>query len=523
MPVEVLGYPRPVERASETGEGATRRARPIRWIALVVLVTVVGITAFVALWTPAAAPPPPRFASDTAPIAADVSTIAVPIDLPLATLEALAEAYLPRVLFELKEEKLDGDLEATVKVTRGGKLRLSSERGKLIAQLPVAVVARISAPPPRGLRGLRRGEPRTIEATAAVALRAAVALSIRRDWTLDLTPSLTYRWTSNPTIAVGGRKRDIAQLVDHVLTKHWPKVMALVTDMLREHDPLRPQLETIWTMLATRQRLRDTPPLWLVSAPEALYVGEPTIDDEAVHLTVGLSGRFAVVLGDPPPAAAPAPPLPARIDPPARPGIRLAVTAALEWEAMAALASANFVGKEQTIGDATLTLRSVTIYPSGDRIVVGFGYQAELAGFTTEGTLYGAGRLELDAAASEVRIADFDYLVETWDRAIAGVDELVHSGVREAASERLRFSFGEPLAQVRAQVTEGIAGVAERSGRIFHGSLDEITPRQLRITERAVVLDVVLGGSLALHPGPELPDLAALGLGGEGPGAAPGR
>ena len=150
--------------------------------------------------------------------------------------------------------------------------------------------------------------------------------------------------------------------------------------------------------------------------------------------------------------------------------------------------------------EATLSANDIELYPSGDRVVAAVDYTVSHPGWTSDGRLYLAGEPILDSERQVFHVEDFDYVLDTWDRSIAGTAVLLHSGLRESVAERLHFPLGERLEAARAAANEGLrlGKPGKEPGTVVHGGLSTLALQGLRLTDEALVVDALATGSLVM-------------------------
>jgi hypothetical protein len=268
--------------------------------------------------TAAVATAPPRAAPSRLPPPAP-SSIALPVRVPLALLEAAVNDAVPQLLWQVDQPgsvclkggrvnlfgaklKLTPDVKCRIigDVTRG-QIRLSSRGGQLHLAMPVAATL----------------EARDIGGVIAHKGTQATALI-----TADLVPTLTpegrltarihlrYDWRQEPTISVLGQPIRLTEKADEKLAPVLAKVEAELPRRL-VMLPVRTELEKLWRQGFTVQSVnRRNPAAWLRLTPQALAVDGITVERHDLRIDARLGALAEVVLGQQPTASA-ATPLPA--------------------------------------------------------------------------------------------------------------------------------------------------------------------------------------------------------------------
>ncbi|MBW2256117.1 MAG: DUF4403 family protein [Deltaproteobacteria bacterium] len=475
-----------------------------RWVLVLLGVFLAGAALY--LYWPPVSPPaegPPRGAALQAPPEPRSSVIVVPVAIPLADLAASIESSVPQVLVDTRGQAIQNGFLVDVHAERTGPVRAMGRAGKLVFEVPIEVSALAYRKGRAEKRSARGKDPTGPRVEAGLVVEMALDLALTDDWSLEPNTVMSHRWTEKPRLSLGPLHFGIEKLADRQLVPMWPDVAARVDARIREEDRFRVGIEQAWTRLGTPSLVGEAPTTWWMGTPQALYASAPVVGSDALELTVGIVGRFGLLVGSPG-VAPPLPTLPPRRDPPADTGFHLELPVTLTWEELSQLASAAVAGQTWSLpGEGaragTVVLEAVELYPSGDRVVVAVAYSARSPVRDTAGTLHLAGRLVVDSERRVVTVEDFDYVVETWDRAVSSAAVLAASGVKEALQERLVFPFGAQLDTAREQADAGLSEVRTDQGALIRGHLEALEIRAVRLTDVGVVVDTVLSGELSMR------------------------
>jgi hypothetical protein len=268
--------------------------------------------------TAAIATAPPRAAPSPLP-PPPPSSIALPVRVPLALLEAAVNDAVPQILWQVDEPgsvclkagrvnvfgaklKLTPDVKCRIvgDVTRG-RIRLSSQNGQLHLAMPVA--ATLEA---RDIGGViaRKG-------TEAKALITADLLpALTPEGRLMARIQLRYDWRQEPTVSVLGQPIRLTEKADQKLAPILAKVEAELPRRLATL-PVRGELEKLWRQgFTVRSINRRNPAAWLRLTPQSLAVDGMQVERQNLRIDARLGALAEVVLGQQP-AAPVATPLPA--------------------------------------------------------------------------------------------------------------------------------------------------------------------------------------------------------------------
>lgn len=418
--------------------------------------------------------PPPR-ATDTAPVPAEKSLIAVPINADIAPLGQALERAVPRTLWTIdrreqacvkpqrvklfgRKIKVTPPIACTIvgDVTRG-PLRLRGEGADIVVDVPLT--ARVSA---RDIGGVLKGET----ATGAAMAHARIRIDLTPDWRMAGTARLSYGWTKAPGIDFLGQRITFTDQADARLKPVIADVERAVNREIAKID-IRRQAADVWRQSFTVLELnRTNPPVWMRVTPQRILYGGYRIDGRRMKLNLGLEAvTESFVSGRPAdPAPTPLPPL-VRGLPPPHLDVRVPVVADYAQlqpvvdRALAKRAERPFI--LQKLGPLTAGFGPSTIYGApGGRVAIGMDVTARLAGRSGEPT---RGRIWMTAVpanapgSAEVHFTD---LVINGDTDGIGGDLFILLGRSEGfaplIAEALTQNFTRDLGALQGKIRRAI-------------------------------------------------------------------
>lgn len=459
-------------------------------------------------------PPPPRV--DTpARIDPAISTLRVPLAIPLDDLQATLERQVPRTLWTVSQQRrtcvpprrvqaLGVDLGRTPAVAcrvtgqaRRGAIALSGSGQDLLIRLPVS--ARLTAQDPAGLLA---GE--TATGTADATLRAR--LSVTPDWRVVARVDVTYDWSREPGIDFLGQRVLFTAQADRQLAT----VVAQVERELERafaRTPLRPRVAEAWRHGFAVERLgTGSPAAWLRVTPRAIGVGGWQVSGRQLVVDLAVAAQTTSVIGPRPPTP-PATPLPAQAQRLAPPGAALTVPLLVPYPELeaAALAELRRTGSSVTLrglGPVRADISAVQVYATtGGRLAVGIRARVTplgptLAGYgPTEGLVWLTALPENAANSAVVRLTDLAIAGDT-DRATS--DLIARTFIDDAFRQRLEGALVFDFTRQRERALEQArAAAGSIAGDGLTGSivLDEVRHAPLQVTGAGLVLPVSASGS----------------------------
>ena len=276
--------------------------------------------------------PPPRVVTK-AELPEQLSTIAAPVTVQIADIQAALNRAAPRRLWQIDQHEeacvpaqhiLKGKILGVkvfgrkgLKVTPDlgcqivgsavrGPIRLTGRGRTLLMTMPVSAVVTV-----RDVGGIIRHET----ATGAAAVSATVRLGMRPDWTPTATIKITYDWTNPPGIDLLGRRITFIKQADARLAK---VIAGLEKSLPAELGKLnvRSQVADIWRSGFTTILLnRENPQAWMRVTPQKLGMAGYNAGKREVMIDVAAELLTETFIGDRPvdPKPTPLPPASAEL------------------------------------------------------------------------------------------------------------------------------------------------------------------------------------------------------------------
>jgi len=457
---------------------------------------------------------PPRV--ETAPdLTGVVSTMTVPVAIPLDQLQAALERRAPRRLWEMHERKancipaqsvrplgidieLTPDVPCTIigEVTRG-RVRLSGGGERLTIGFPTSATIRAE-----DIGDILEGE--TATGSADVALNAR--LRVTPQWRMAADLDLNYRWSREPGIEFLGQRIEFTRQADGTLT-------GMVADLEQELEgevaqlSLRPLVERAWQNGFTVVSLNaDNPPAWLRITPQQLGVAGYHVQGRQMLVDIALSARMETRVGARPDNPEPVP-LPPPVPDLGSEGLSVEVPVMVDYDQLEGVvmrALADFAKDGVTlpgVGTVDAEFHAVEIYATENRrIAVGInatvtpreGLSARYGSADGQAWLTG---LPYNAENSAVlAIRDLALAGDTDRRTVDLLLALfANEQVRATIEQALVGDFSAHYARIVEHAREAVADI-EGDGLALSITIDEVRHGRVQATGAGLFLPVAVRG-----------------------------
>ncbi|HET7457733.1 MAG TPA: DUF4403 family protein [Gemmatimonadaceae bacterium] len=442
--------------------------------------------------------PPPSIAPDSTPEGVprassavplpprELATIALPITVSLAALEAqLGRALPPSDSLDRAECSALGGFVCHQYVYRRDTLALTMDGDRVSIFSRLRYRARVALPAVGGIGSCGYAP----ESMRRAEMRASTTVYWRVDWRLAtrgtaLAATLLdpCRMTALGVDATPLMKRVVdAQLGD--LTRQVDSAVPALADLRRAADSL-------WRTMQQPLAVDSTNTAWLVMAPERVSVAPLTGVSGYLATGVVLTARPRVVFGARPEAdTRPLPPLTL-----ARPGggLHVPVDVEIPFEELGRRALVALAPEAANEG---MTVDSVRVWSAGDTAVVRVDVRGKV-----DGAFYLVGRFGYDSASRSVRIDDLRYTIDSRSTMTRIRTTLGAFTIRRAIADATghgRLNVGEQLDAMRSQLTLALNRPLG-NGAVLGGMVQDVRVVGLYTTPTSFVVRAVLEGDARL-------------------------
>ncbi len=193
-----------------------------------------------------------------------------------------------------------------------------------------------------------------------------------------------------------------------------------------------------WDALQGPVKLTDD--LFLLINPRAATISPLSEPGDTIRVVVGLVAKPKLVARPVP--STPAQPLPTltlTAVPPEK-GFHIALESELSFEYLGNELTKKMGGREYPANGATLVIENVTLYGSGDAVVVAVRVKGAV-----RGAIYLTGTPLYDEAARSFALRNLEYTVETKQVLVKAADWLLHSRLKDSLAERTTWFVGDRI------------------------------------------------------------------------------
>ncbi|OAF18131.1 DUF4403 family protein [Bradyrhizobium neotropicale] len=334
-------------------------------------------------------------------------------------------------------------------------------------------------------------------------------------------PKLAAAWHLEPNLgaqvnlgdtnlSVAGAKVNVPGQVKPLIDKTVGDQLNIAAERIRNDPSLRENAKAQWTKACRSIPLQGTgssaalPPLWLEMKPIRAIAAQPRVDAQAVTLLLGLEAETRVTTTQTKPDC----PFPDKISivPPTGTGVSIGVPIDVPFTEINKLIAAQMVGHtypEDGSGPVDVTVKSVNIVPSGERLLISLLVRAKekksWLGLGAEATVHIWGRPVLDQAQQTLRLTDVQLAVESEAAfgLLGAAARAVVPQMQQALAQKATLDLKPIAANAREKIAAAIADYQKsEDGLRVDARIDSLTLADIAFDSKTLRVIAEAGGSL---------------------------
>lgn len=442
------------------------------------------------------APQPQRTPVPPTPLP-PVSTLTAILRVPAGAIAAALNDKTETEIVHLRNQRVDcavAQCLLSLDATRDGPIAVSAKDNALTITVPVSVRAQMPVKGPffkTTANGVARG-----------TARATTSLSFASNW--RIASSTTGRiLLSEGDLRLGPLKLNIAELWNRNADRLSQELFHSLDRTIASDLKVKPEAERLWRRAVRPIRVAKSPPAWLVLAPERVCVGQPSIQNDAVTIALGVDVRAHVVVLDhsPEPAMPPALPPVAPLNAPSN-RFAFVVPVLLPYGEAVALAMRRLAEKPLRIAGMPVRIQSLAILPSGRDVIVATRFCVKqswdpFGWFDTCAQGYLRGVPQFDAVTHVIRIVNLHYDVATEGLLSSRLSALAGPELGRVLESKLVFDAGHDIARLDGDIKTALARPEGRGVRIS-GNVENFGTPSLTWTNEGFLVTFPAQGTVSV-------------------------
>ena len=326
------------------------------------------------------------------------------------------------------------------------------------------------------------------------------------DWSLNLNLDADFKWDKRAEIRFFFIKISVGKLTEPVIREQLRKVEEQIKAQIRSLD-IRGNATQAWKKAHEPIKLSSDPVVWLRLKPKVIRFSGVHTQNNILNASVSMDADMETILGERPDGF-PILPLPEIGEQgQGRNKFLVRLPIVLEYEALG-----KEVEKMLRVGQKWAPIRDkpnhylfvkeVEIYPSGENIVVGINFIADLPDDwqDTRGKVYFKGKPVIDNEQRMVKFDNLDFTRTTDNTLINVISFFLKKRIRSGLSSILVYRFANEyerlIENANVELNSDLGDGVTSQGNINYAKIDKVV-----MLERGIYLSVIAEGILQLNFG----------------------
>lgn len=438
-------------------------------------------------------PDRPSYRGEPMVIPEAISTINIPLEIPLQYIEKHLNKGLAELVYSENDLNIGNGISTNLNVFRTGNLRLSSDaENKLLVNLPMRLKGELKIAKTLFGQSLSTSIPYDENLSPVVSFTPEIG----KDWDVAINNLKIESWGRSLKYSLLGYEVDF----DPILRKHVEKVL---TNQLSSNGLSRISFKRLitetWNAYGEAFKIgRGDLESYLYTVPQKIKISEQFTEDHKLQLNLGLEGKVLTYLGEKPQAKpSPLPGLYYNDDTTNFLDITLPI--AVGYPVFDEYLNRELSGQNFRIDKQTNFIpKGISTQSFGDRALVQMDFTLQRAGRKDlTGELFLVGRPTYDAATEAIRFEDIDFDINSKNILANNASWLKQGQLLAAIKRQAYFPIGSYIDQARMELQQ--RGYLSTDFASFRVERPELTVDGIYVTEQDVRIYLNAKGQMEVN------------------------
>ena len=420
----------------------------------------------------------------------EVSTLNIPIEIPLLDIERKINEQLGDVLFEDNSLDNNGGDNLMLKVNRRQPLQIEAKGGNLFnIKVPVNVWAKAGWKVEKFGLAVAKYEDTQFD----IDINFLTKLTIDERWRISSTTTPNgYKWISEPKVKLGFFEIPITTIIEKIIDRELPNVTQSV-DIEVGKINLKPAVETAWKAVQEPFLINEAYQAWLKVTPQEVMMTPLGTKGRNVRISLGMKATTETFLGAKPTAAVMAVVPPLKLADRLEDKFEVGMITQIPYEQARKLAMEQTGGKtyEFKEGKYKITVTDIQLYGQGEDLVVATTLTGSL-----NGKVFLKGKPYFDQATSTIKMKDLDYDLDTKNKLAKTADWLAHGRFLKMMEPHFSISIASQLEEGKKMIQQNLAGNKINKSINLNGQLTNLSPDGIYITNAGIQTVITAKGKI---------------------------
>ncbi|MEM6299729.1 MAG: DUF4403 family protein [Bacteroidota bacterium] len=424
----------------------------------------------------------PLLIAPTAKLEAKQSYLSAPLVIPMDELADKINEKITGVIY--KDDSYEGD-KLKMTVTKVSPFVLSMSGNRLYHSVTLNIKASYKAK----VIGVK-----STDMTAKLHFVSKVVLDEK--WHLvTKTKSKKIEWIKKPKVKLGFLKISLGGLVDRAIRKKQPELEEKIDAAIYKHVDLKKMVGKVWENLQKPITInKKVENVALKVDPRTLEVGKISGTAEYLKIDLGMSLFLRTLIGEDSKSFPSRPLPPLTLNKRLRKDFDLSLFSLLPYERVNEILSRQLVGEYLESDGYRVEVKDAEIYPSDTNLVVALTIKGD-----AEGTFYLRGTPKYHPQDTSLRIANFDFDLETEEILLSSANWLLGDTFKEEIQELLHLPLHDKLEDIPELIKRGIANSKISQKVDFSLQEMQVIPQDLILSKEGIEVMVNAKGRIAVR------------------------
>lgn len=430
--------------------------------------------------------PLPDYAAGNVIYEKQTSFISLPVEIGVTDIQVQTNKYMNGLLYE--DNSMDGD-NMMLKVWKQAPIAVSESGGKLRMELPLKIWTRVKY----GIEkfGVSATDTREVNLNGTIKLSTTAALV---NWKLVTKTQIDgIAWAESPSVAVMGKSVPITYLVNPALSYFRSRIATMIDKSIAESFDIKPYVLDALVQMSVPREVDPEYHTWFAMEPVELYATKAVVANQKVTMNLGMKAYLETSIGTRPQLAFNKDKLMLKAVEKMPAEFNTTIAGFIKYPEAAALMQKNFAGQKYESGKRSVTVNTVDLWGKGGKLIVQLGMTG-----TLNGDVYVAGTPVYNPATKEVYLEDVDFVLDSKNKLMGAGSWLLHGLIVKKIEQSCRFSVGAELAASQKLMAGYFNNYEPLKGVRVNGTLTELAPNKILLTQNAMVVMVVAKGKAAI-------------------------
>lgn len=422
----------------------------------------------------------------------EVSTLNLPIEIPLSEVERKINEQLGNLLFEDNSMDNNGGDNLMLKVTKRQPMVIDPKGGN---QFNIKVPVNIWAKAGWKLEKFGMAVSKYEETQFDIDINFLTKINLNENWKIStLTTPNGYKWVSEPKLKIGFFEVPITSIIQKIIDRELPNVTQTIDSEVESFN-IKPMVEKAWREIQAPFLVNEAYQAWLKVTPLEIMMTPLANKGRNVRLGLGIKANTETFLGTKPGQSIMANLPPLKLVDKLDERFEVGMITQIPYGQAKKMAMEQTGGKTYSFQDGkyNITVQDLDIYGQNDFMVIA----ATLTG-SLNGKVYLKGKPVFDPTTVLIKLTELDYDLETKNKLVKAADWLAHGKFIRIMEPHFSFPLSTQLNEARKLIQQNLAGNQLNKNISLQGNLDKLQPEKIQLTADGIQSVIVATGKIEI-------------------------